>query len=56
VQDVYAAKAYFQADKAMVITASEFSREAIKLAKELFIDLWDGEYLKNELKIINYVY
>jgi HJR/Mrr/RecB family endonuclease len=54
VRDVYAAKTIYQADKAMVITNSKFSRQVVKDANELNIELWDGERLKNKLRSYNY--
>jgi hypothetical protein len=54
VRDVYAAKTIYQADKAMVITNSKFSRQARDTADKLYVELWDGEQLKNELNKYNY--
>jgi len=55
-QEVYAAKKIYQANKAMVITTSKFSRQAIKASNELQIELWDGNHLKNKLKLYNFQY
>ena len=56
IQEVYAAKTLYRADEAMVITTSKFSSQAIKAARELYVELWDGKILKNELRINNYKY
>ena len=56
VRDVYAAKTIYHANNAIVVTTSKFSKQAIKTANELHIELWDGNYLKNELKLYNYQY
>ena len=55
-QEVYAAKTIYQANKAMVIATSKFSRQAINESKELHIELWDGECLKRELNLYNFIF
>jgi HJR/Mrr/RecB family endonuclease len=56
VQEVNLAKSFYQANKAMVITNSKFSNQAVKAANKSNIELWDGERLKNELSFYNYSY
>jgi len=55
-QEVYAAKTLYQANKAMVITTSKFSRQAINESKELHIELWDRACLKRELNLYNFIF
>ena len=50
VQEVYAASAYYQAHRALVITTSKFSRSAVDLAHHLGVELWDWERLLQELR------
>lgn len=50
VQEIVSARLHYGAGKAMVITSSKFSRDAVKLAESTFVDLWDREKLNNELK------
>ena len=57
VQEVGAAREYYNANVARVITTSEkFSRNAVELANKMYIELWDRNHLKNELKLYNYKY
>jgi len=35
----------------MVITTSKYSRKAVKQAEMSNVELWDGERLKNELRL-----
>lgn len=51
VQEIVAAKAYYKADKCMVVTNSYFSKNAKNLAKLNHVELWDRDSLKNEFKI-----
>jgi len=46
IQEVVAAKNYYKADKAMVITNSSFTEGAIDLALANGVELWDGEKIK----------
>ncbi len=50
IQEVVAAKNYYNADKAMVVTNSSFTKSAIELALRNDVELWDGLKLR---KIIN---
>ena len=50
IQEVVAAKKYYQADKAMVVTNSLFTTGAIALALANDVELWDGKKL---IKIIS---
>lgn len=45
VQEVYTAKALYQCDKAIVLTNNNFTKQAIKEATLLDIDLWDRNKL-----------
>ncbi|KLU63094.1 restriction endonuclease [Peptococcaceae bacterium CEB3] len=54
VQEVVAAKAYYRADKAMVVTNSHFSNAAVELARANDVELWDrNQLVKAILKIQN---
>lgn len=46
VQEVIAAKTFYDANKAMVITNNSFTNAAIELAKGTGVTLWNGEDLK----------
>lgn len=50
VQEIAAAKNYYEADKAMVVTNSSFTKSAIELAFSNDVELWDGRKLKNVIK------
>ncbi|MBU4251639.1 MAG: PTS sugar transporter subunit IIA [Candidatus Omnitrophica bacterium] len=53
IQEVVAAKTYYKADKAMVVTNSSFTSGAIDLALANDVELWDGQKLErtiNDLK------
>ncbi len=56
VQEVASARPYYKANKAMVITTSRYSRNAVKLAEACNIVLWDGELLKKELNLYNFIF
>lgn len=48
VQEVVAARAYYEAEKAMVVTNSYFTKQAVKLAEANDVELWDrGNLVKN---------
>lgn len=49
IQEVVASKAYYGADKSMVITTGGFTASAIKLALSNKVELWDNKKLKNTL-------
>ncbi len=50
IQEIVAAKAYYGADKCMVVTNSYFSDAAVELAKANNVELWDRETLfKNKI-------
>jgi len=50
VQEVAAAKNYYEADKAMIVTNSSFTKSAIELAFSNDVELWDGRKLKRIIK------
>lgn len=50
IQEVSAAMRYYKCDKGMVITNSFFTSNAVKLAKECDIELWDRNDLKNKFR------
>ncbi len=56
VQEVASARPYYKANKAMVITTSRYSRNAVKLAEACNVVLWDGERLKRELNQYNFIF
>ena len=49
VQEVHAARGYYQANRAIVITTSRFSKPAIELADRLGVELWDWNRLLTEM-------
>ena len=54
IQEIVAAKSYYQANHAMVITNSTFTSSAIVLAEANHVELWDGKKLtKNIEEILN---
>ena len=50
VQEIAAAKNYYDADRAMVVTNSSFTKSAIELAFSNDVELWDGRKLKNVIE------
>jgi restriction system protein len=56
IQEVVAAKNYYKADKAMVITNSSFTTGAIALALANDVELWDGEKLIKTISDVNKSY
>lgn len=50
IQEVVAAKSYYKAEKAVVVTNSSFTKGAIELALANNVELWDGEKLENIVK------
>lgn len=50
VQEVVAAKSYYNAEKAIVVTNSTFTSGAIDLALANGVELWDSEKLENIVK------
>ena len=50
VQEVFAAKGFFNADKAVVVTTGVFTKPAVVLADRLGVVLWDREKLMNEVE------
>ncbi len=46
VQEVVAAKGYYGADRALVVTTSSFTADAIELAISNKVELWDGDRLR----------
>ena len=51
IQEVFSGKAYYHCDKAVVMTNSYFTRPAIQYAQQLHVELWDRDYLKNQLSV-----
>jgi len=49
VQEVVSAKPYYRADKAMVVTNSYFTKNAINLARANKVVLWDRDTIKKIL-------
>lgn len=49
VQEVVAAKGHYQAQRALVVTNSRFTAQAIQLARSNAVDLWDRDRLAQEL-------
>jgi len=50
VQEIAAAKNYYNTDRAMVVTNSSFTKSAIELAFSNDVELWDGRKLKNVIE------
>ena len=50
VQEVAAAKNYYDADRAMIVTNSSFTKSAIELAFSNDVELWDGRKLKSIIR------
>jgi restriction system protein len=50
VQEVVAAKGYYDCDAAMVVTNSTYTNQARELARKNNVDLWDRERLISELE------
>lgn len=50
VQEVAAAKNYYEADRAMIVTNSSFTKSAIELAFSNDVELWDGRKLKSIIR------
>lgn len=51
VQEVFAGMAYYDADVAVVITNNYFTRNAIKLAEKIGVELWDRDELNRMVKV-----
>jgi len=49
VQEVFAARGFYQANHALVITTSRFSKPEVDLANRLGVELWDWQRLLAEL-------
>ena len=49
-EEIFAAKSFYKCDKAMVITNSNYTISAKKLANNLKIKLWDKQKLKTEIQ------
>jgi hypothetical protein len=54
IQEVFTAREYHKADKAIVITSSKFSKSAIDCAIKLGVELWDRIRLFEELRRYNF--
>jgi len=53
IQEVVAAKALYNCEKAMVVTTGEFTKSAIELALSNKVELWDKNKLDTQIAIIN---
>lgn len=53
VQEVHSARGYYQANRAIVISTSRYSKPARELAKRLDVELWDWKRLLPELNDIS---
>lgn len=51
VQEIVAAMSYYKATKAMVVTNSSFTKNAVKLAKVNHVVLWDREKIRKNFQI-----
>ncbi len=49
VQEINAARAYYRAKDALVVTVGSFTKQAIELAKAGQVELWDGARLEQEV-------
>ena len=49
IQEVHAAKDIYDTNRAMVITNSFFSDDAIRMADKLYVELWDRNRLIQEI-------
>ena len=49
IQEAHAAKDIYDAERAMVITSSFFSDDAIKMADKLYVELWNRNRLIQEI-------
>lgn len=49
VQEVTGARAHYRAGRAMVVTNSSFTPQAVKLAHSTGVELWDRSRLAHEL-------
>jgi restriction system protein len=52
IQEVFTAKHYYDASNALVVTVSDFTQSAKKLAEKLEIELWDRQRLLLEMEKI----
>lgn len=49
IQEVFTGKAHYNCDKAIVMTNSTFTKNAIELAKDTEVELFDRSYLQSIL-------
>jgi restriction system protein len=56
IQQVYTAKKLNRAQEALVITTSDFTEPAKKMAKQLGVELWNRQRLLKELNASTYIY
>ena len=54
IQEAFAAKKYYEADKALVVISSKFTASAKDLAEKLDVVLWDRQRLMQELRRHNF--
>ncbi|MCJ7571407.1 MAG: restriction endonuclease [Candidatus Thermoplasmatota archaeon] len=50
VQEIYAAKSFYEANNAILIVTSRFSKPALKLADKIGVECWDWQRLLQELQ------
>lgn len=50
IQEVFAGMAYYDADAAAVVTNNYFTRNAIKMADKIGVELWDRDVLNRMIK------
>ena len=51
-QEVLAAKGHYKATKAMVVTTGTFTQQALRLARENQVEMWDRHVLANEMAAV----
>jgi restriction system protein len=53
IQMVEGGRSYYKCDSALVITTSRFTRNAVKMAKSINVELWDRDRLDRELRTLS---
>ncbi len=53
VQQVHAARGFYEADRAIVISSTKFSKHAVELANRLNVELWDWQRVLTEMKTLS---
>ncbi len=49
VQEIFAAKSFYEAKHAILIVTSRFSKPALKLAEKIGVECWDWEQLLKQI-------